>query len=352
MPPWLEAKLGDCSISNSLWLCRLRILFFPIWRPRIRIGGGVGVHAEGPDVEVHAFRSLRFDNGVFTGRKVRRGSQLEPSGADAVDGSLHGVLFLTGLAGGGALDIADNALAVFYFQVNDAEAVKGDDGLLGLLRLLGAGAGSVETGLGRLSRSGLAGRRRGFRRFVLIILDVDGRYGDMGVDRCVFAIEFNGCLGAVDGGTKDVGLGVAVDIALVLLNFNQLRLALEVIEQKHSGKFRQSQAGSDLGKARLLGFTVGVGFLIDEGGFGDGWRGSAVFLVLLGGGPIDERGWEFFPFFALSAEVADTVAMDFIFRDGLIGAVFEDEVAGELLSRGMYGECENGEHKCCHQNAR
>ena len=43
------------------------------------------------------------------------------------------ILFLADFAGGGAFDIADDALAVFYFQSHDAEAVEGNDGLFGLL---------------------------------------------------------------------------------------------------------------------------------------------------------------------------------------------------------------------------
>jgi hypothetical protein len=36
--------------------------------------------------------------------------------------------------------IGDNALAAFHFHVNDVEAVKRNDGLLGLLGALGLGA--------------------------------------------------------------------------------------------------------------------------------------------------------------------------------------------------------------------
>ena len=75
-------------------------------------------------------------------------------------------------------------------------------------------------------------------------------------------------------------------------------------------------------------------FLVELHGFGDGRSGGAVFFVLLGGGPVDQRIGEFLPVIALGAHVADAVAFDFIFRDQLVGAVFEDEAAGEILGGG------------------
>ena len=87
----------------------------------------------------------------------------------------------------------------------------------------------------------------------------------------------------------------------------------------------------------LVGFAVGGGFLINEGGFRNGGGGRAFFLELFSGWPIDERGREFLPFFALGAVVAYTVAFDLILCDGLIGAVFEDEAVGEFLGGRMRG---------------
>jgi hypothetical protein len=99
-----------------------------------------------------------------------------------------------------------------------------------------------------------------------------------------------------------------------------------------------------LRKARGSGAAVGVGFLVDEGGFGNGGSGSAVLLKFFGGGPIDQRRREFFPFFALGAVVANAVAFDFILGDGLIGTVFEDEAASEFLRGRARGE---GETESC-----
>ena len=56
----------------------------------------------------------------------------------------------------------------------------------------------------------------------------------------VLAFEFDGLFGAGDGvyrSAKDVALGVAVDVALGLLQFNKLGLALKIIEQEDAGIF-------------------------------------------------------------------------------------------------------------------
>src|ERR1700723_756334 len=69
-----------------------------------------------------------------------------------------------------------------------------------------------------------------------------------------------------------------------------------------------------------------------------GGCGGAIFFVLFGGRPIHQRGREFLPIFALGAVVAYALTLDFIFRNGLVGTVFEDEAVGGLLSRGMKRE--------------
>jgi hypothetical protein len=119
-----------------------------------------------------------------------------------------------------------------------------------------------------------------------------------------------------------------------LLHFDQLGLALKVIEQEHAGVFWEAETGSDLGKVGPFGFAISVSFLIEGGGLGDG-GGEAVFLILFGGRPIDQRGGKFFPFIAFGALVAYAVPFDFILGDQLVGAVFEDEAAGEILGRGV-----------------
>ena len=85
--------------------------------------------------------------------------------------------------------------------------------------------------------------------------------------------------------------------------------------------------------------------LVELHGFGDGCAGGAILLVFLGGGPIDEGFGDFLPLVAFGAHVADAVAFDLIFCDQLVGAVFEDEAAGEFLGVCGEGEQEQG-HEC------
>ena len=101
----------------------------------------------------------------------------------------------------------------------------------------------------------------------------------MGVQGGVFAFEFDGLLWrwrASDGSAKDVALAIPIDVAFGLLHLDELRLALKVVEQEDAGIFGQAQSGSDLRKVRLVGFAVGVAFLVDEGGFGDGGGGGGL----------------------------------------------------------------------------
>ena len=116
--------------------------------PGIGVGGGFGVDAEIPDVEVHAFFSRHsflaghvllahhFDEGIFSGRETFGGSEFQPASADAGDGGFDQMLFLADFAGDLALHVADDALAVFDFGADDAKTVKGHDGLLRLLGTL------------------------------------------------------------------------------------------------------------------------------------------------------------------------------------------------------------------------
>ena len=126
-----------------------------------------------------------------------------------------------------ALDVAEDALAAFDFGADDAETVEWDDGLFGLLGLLWllwllAGIG-VSRGLLRLF--GMFGG--------IVDVDVEGRYVDVGLDFGVGAIEFDGLFlsgDGIDGSAENVALGVAIDVAGGLLDFDELRLSLKVIE--------------------------------------------------------------------------------------------------------------------------
>ena len=163
----------------------------------------------------------------------------------------------------------------------------------------------------------------------------------MGVDGGVFALKFDGLLGAGDGvesSAKNVGAGVAVDVTFGLLHFNQLRPAFKIIEQEDAGRFGKAESGCDLRETGFREETVGFGFffLVESGSLGDGGSGTVLF-VFFGGGPVDQRRGEFFPFVALGAHVAHAVALYFIFADQLVGAVFEDQAVGEFLGGGMSG---------------
>ena len=165
----------------------------------------------------------------------------------------------------------------------------------------------------------------------------------MGLSRGMGAFEFDGLLGAgqgIDGAAKDVGLGVAANVAGGLLDFHELRLSLKTIEEKDTGGFRQAKSRGDLRELGFRAFAILFKFLVEFSGFGNGSSGGALFLVLLGGRPVDERAREFFPVVAFSTEVADAVAFHFIFGYELVGAVFQDEAAGEILGRRGQGECE------------
>ena len=177
----------------------------------------------------------------------------------------------------------------------------------------------------------------------VVDINVERGNSDVGLGGGVGAFEFDGLFGAgqgIDGSAKDVGLGVAADVAGGLLDFHKLRLSLKTIEEKDAGGFREAKSRGDLWELGFRTFAILFKFLVEFSGFGNGSSGGALFLILLGGRPVDERGGEFFPVFAFSAEVADAVAFHFILGDELVGTVFQDKAAGEILGGRGKGECE------------
>ena len=58
-------------------------VLFDIRFPRIGVGGGFGVDAEVPDVEVHAFLGHHFYDGVFARLQWFGGGEFEPASGDA-----------------------------------------------------------------------------------------------------------------------------------------------------------------------------------------------------------------------------------------------------------------------------
>jgi len=95
----------------------------------------------------------------------------------------------------------------------------------------------------------------------------------------------------------------------------------------------------------LIAVALLFEFLVELRGFGHGHSGGAIFFKLLGCWPVDQRFGEFLPVIALRAQVAHTVAFYLIFRDELVGTVFEDEAPGQFLGGRERGtsERENGE---------
>ena len=202
--------------------------------------------------------------------------------------------------------------------------------LLRLLRLLRLGLRGI----------GVLGGRIAAGSGVSFDLDVERGDVDVGLNLGVRAIEFDGLLESgdgIDGAAEDVALGIAVDVAGGLLNLDDLRLALKIVEQKDAGIFGQAKSGRDVREVRLPRARLRARVLCRVAtASGDGGAGGAIFLVFVGGGPVDERVGEFFPLFAFGAVVADAVAFDFIFGDQLVGAVFQDEAA----RRGLVLGCE------------
>ena len=85
--------------------------------------------------------------------------------------------------------------------------------------------------------------------------------------------------------------------------------------------------------ARFFGFLVGFKFLVERRRLRSWDSGRAVFLVFLGGHPVNERLGSSSPFPAFSAHVTHALTLDLILAYKLIGPVFEDETFGELLRR-------------------
>ena len=99
----------------------------------------------------------------------------------------------------------------------------------------GVTGGVIGGTLGLLAGIGVSrGLLRLFGMFGGIVdVDVEGRYVDVGLYFCVGAIEFDGLFlsgNGIDGSAENVALGVAIDVAGGLLDFDELRLPLKVIE--------------------------------------------------------------------------------------------------------------------------
>ena len=117
--------------------------------------------------------------------------------------------------------------------------------------------------------------------------------------------------------------------------------ALKGVEQINAGRFGKAEAGSDLGEFGFFEIAIVFDLLVELDRFRRGRPGGAVLFVFLGGGPIYQCIGQFFPIFAFGAVIADAIAFDLPFRDGLVGAVFQDEPAGQFLRGRARGEKES-----------
>ena len=270
-----------------------------------------------------SFHGRHFHESIFSRGEAFDGSEFQPTSADASGGGFDQLLLLADLAGDLALHISHDPSATFDLDTDDAEAVKGNTCLLWLLRFLRA----LRSG-GGLPRRELIGG--------IVDLDVERGKIDVGLHGGVSAVEFNGLFRAsnrVERAAEDVAFGVTNEVAGGLLDFDDLGFALKAVEQKYTRIFRKTETGGDLRELGFLDFAIVVDFLVELHGFRDGGSGGAVPFEFFGGGPVNERRGEFFPVIALGAHVADAVPFDFILGDELIGAVFEDETAREVLGR-------------------
>ena len=92
------------------------------------------------------------------------------------------------------------------------------------------------------------------------------------------------------------------------------------------------QAGRDLRSFGLLGAAFGFDFLVQFNRLGSGRAGGPIFFEFVSSRPIHQRVGQLFPFVTLGAQVAHAITFDFPFGSELVGAVFQDEAFGELLS--------------------
>ena len=133
----------------------------------------------------------------------------------------------------------------------------------------------------------------------------------------------------IDGAAENVAFGVAVDVALRSAG---VRRSAAHPEMYRAERLRSLRAGGV--RARLAGAwplrvrrsaSISLSSCTASGAEAPA---AAVLFVLFGGGPVDQGVGKLLPLFALGALVAYAVAFDFIFRDELVGAVFEDEAPG------------------------
>ncbi len=138
-------------------------------------------------------------------------------------------------------------------------------------------------------------------------------------------------------GAQDVALHVLVELAAALLQFDQLGLRLESIEQDDAAVVGQTQAGCDVRRPGFVGLAFGFEFFVERHRFRSRFAGGPILFVFVSGGPVHHGVRHFLPLVALGAQVADALALDFPLGGKLVGAVFQDEALGEVLRRSRPG---------------
>ena len=140
----------------------------------------------------------------------------------------------------------------------------------------------------------------------------------------------------VDGAAQDVGLGVAAHVSHGLLDFHDLRFALKAVEEEipteSSGRRSPGATSGRWASSRSFCCSISLSSCTASRDRGSGGARSCSYFSA-GGRPVDERGGQFLSqsHRTLGAHVAHAIAFYLLFRpDQLIGAVFEDEAAGEI----------------------
>src|SRR6202008_4289593 len=95
----------------------------------------------------------------------------------------------------------------------------------------------------------------------VVQFDVERRHLDVRLDGGVRAFEFDRLFSSIDRidcALKDVDLGIAVNVAGGLIDFEELRLTLKVVEKEDAGVFRNAQATCNLKQGSLSAFEFFV----------------------------------------------------------------------------------------------
>ena len=172
----------------------------------------------------------------------------------------------------------------------------------------------------------------------------------------VFARQLNRLPGTgdgIDGRAQNVPLTVLIDLAVALLQLDQLRLVLKGIQQHDTAIVRQTQTGCDVRRLGLIRTAFGRQLFVQIYRLRGRSTRSTVFLVFVRCLPIHQGFRHFLPLVTFRAQVAHPIALHFPLAGKLVRAVLQDETFGELLSVGAGDEpcgedkdgCEQTFHK-------